>query len=391
VKIAFVSTYPPIHCGIGEYTRFLVTALSGIYPSGQYFVLAEEGVGEGYVDKSANAKVIPTFRKRKAETYQNIVEVLDKIGGVDVLHIQHEYDIFSGHRELLEVLFEARERGLAKVILITLHSVHHPFSPDETKWNAVEFQRSLPEYMDKVIVHSPPQEFELQSQGLPYDIIHRIPHGTFVNPHLAEPRLLIAKRLNIELSRLERPIISLAGFLHRHKGIDVLAEALEHIKSDRFTLIIGGELRDESVKKYLSELGKGRLIFTEKYLSSDEILSIAALADIIVMPYHDIRGLYSVSGILHLSMGSLKPIIGTRVPKLVELYSFAPQLTIPPMDPKALAKKMIWVMENYDVAVAYASHLYSYAVRTQWNRVARRHLNLYRSLLKERERSSTGI
>ncbi len=382
MKIAYVSTYPPIHCGVGEYTRFLTTSLAGIHPRGKYYILAEVGVGEEYVDPASNARVIPTFKRKDPSTYKNIINVVEDIGGIDVIHVQHEYGIFHGYKELLSVLYDLKNRDLAKAAVVTLHSVHHPLSPDEPKWRAVEFQRSLPEYVDAVVVHSSPQEFELQNQGLPYDFIYRIPHGTFVNPYISESRVIIAKKMGLKVSRLEGPIISLVGFLHRHKGLDTLAEALEYLGDKKLTIIIGGEIKEESIKSYLKDLSKGRLFLTERYLSSDEILSTAALADIIIMPYHDIRGLYSVSGILHLSMGSLKPIVGTRVPKLVELYSFAPQLTVPSMNPKALAEKLMWIVRNYEIATAYASQLYSYAVRTQWNRMARRHLSLYREILK---------
>ncbi len=56
------------------------------------------------------------------------------------------------------------------------------------------------------------------------------------------------------------------------------------------------------------------VVHVEKYLSHDQILKLAALADAIVLPYRDKPGAYAASGILHLSMGSLKPIVGTRVP-----------------------------------------------------------------------------
>ncbi len=388
MRIAYISTYPPIHCGIGEYTRFLVTALSGIHPSGEYFILAERSVGEEYIDPGSKARIIPTFRRQDPKSFYDIVDALKEIRGVDVLHIQHEYGIYSGDRRLLEVLTDIRLRGLAKTVIITLHSVHHPLSPDEEKWDAVRFQRALSDHVDAIIVHSSPQEFELQSQDLSFSLIHRIPHGTFVNPYLAEPRILIAKKLGIDSLRLESPIISLAGFLHKHKGLDTLVEALEYIGNRRLTVIIGGELKDSSIKEYLEKIDRNKLVFTDKYLTSTEILSIAALADIIVMPYHDIRGLYSVSGILHLSMGTLKPIIGTRVPKLVELYSYAPQLVVPSMNPRALAEKIMWTVKNYDMATAYASQLYSYAVRTEWRRMARRHLHLYRVLLRSNHSNS---
>jgi hypothetical protein len=50
------------------------------------------------------------------------------------------------------------------------------------------------------------------------------------------------------------------------------------------------------------------------------------------------------------------------------------------LEVRALAQLLEWLIENYDYAVAYMSGLYSYAVRTQWIRMARRHLQLYRRL-----------
>ncbi len=381
MRVAMVSTYPPIHCGVGEYTRFLLTAMAGVHPAGEYFVLAEEGVGGEYFDYDARARVVPAFRRMEPRSYDGILEALESVGGVDVLHVQHEYGIYSGNPRLLKVLGEARESGLARAVVVTLHSVHHPHSPDEGKWGALAFQRSLPDYVDSLVVHSAVQEFELQSEGLPFPVIHRIPHGTFVNPHVSEPRIRLAERLGVDPGRLEGPVIALAGFLHKRKGLDTLVEALDYMRR-RLTLIIGGEIKEDDVRDYIREAGAGRVVLLDRYLSGDEILSIAALADAIVMPYKDIRGLYAVSGILHLSMGSLKPIVGTRMPKLVELYTLAPQLTVPPDDPRALAERLEWTLENYDVAVAYASQLYSYAVRTSWLRIARRHLSLYRELLR---------
>jgi hypothetical protein len=49
---------------------------------------------------------------------------------------------------------------------------------------------------------------------------------------------------------------------------------------------------------------------------------------------------------------------------------------------------MAWVVRNYELAVAYAGPLYSYAVRTSWVRMARRHLALYRRVLRSARRGS---
>jgi len=181
--------------------------------------------------------------------------------------------------------------------------------------------------------------------------------------------------------------LSLFGFLRRDKGLDMLLEALRETNygKDSMNVIIGGELKDRELLEQIEDLSRRvKLTFIERYLMSDEILKIASIADIILLPYRDKYGVYSVSGILHLSMGSFKPLIGSRVPRLIELYQFAPRATVPPKKPAELARKLKWMIENYDYAVAYMAHLYSYAVRTQWLRMARRHLNLYHELLRSK-------
>ena len=128
----------------------------------------------------------------------------------------------------------------------------------------------------------------------------------------------------------------------------------------------------------------GRVTVLERYLSTEEILMLAAMSDAIVLPYKDRPGKYSVSGVLHLSMGSLKPVVGTRVPRLVELYEYANILTVPPRSPELLAKKVEWVTRNYEIAASASASLYSYAASTQWPLTASQHLALYRGVIEGR-------
>ena len=307
---------------------------------------------------------------------------LSELGGVDILHVQHEYGIFGLSKSILEAVLEARNERLAKKVVLTMHTVYHPFSGKDA---AIKFQEMLNE-VDAIIVHSYLQEFELQCQGINPSKIYRIPHGTLVNPYLGTPRHILARDLGLKTSNLVGTVLAIPGFLRRDKGIDIMLRALEVLNSENFTLLIAGEPQgreDLEVLEMIKSVKSGlNLVHLEKYLSSDEILKIVALADAIILPYRDLPGAYGVSDILHLSIGSLKPIIGTRVPRLVELYQYAPRLTISPEDHLELADKINWLVRNYDHAVAYMATLYGYAARTQWYRMARRHLELYRKLLK---------
>ena len=384
VKVAYLSTYPPTHCGVAEYTRFLTSALKSIYPKLDLRVFSDISENGAEIRTDGRVKVHPAF-SRKSERYNRLLDELAAIGGVDLLHVQHEFGIFGHHDAILRACLEAKREKLVKKIVFTMHSVYHPLSGDV---GALEFQRKL-NSVDAVIVHSYLMEFELQNQGLDPLLIRRIPHGTLLNPYLDDPRHKLLKALNLKEEDFTGIILATPGFLRRDKGLDLLVQALAALeyKRERITLLIAGEKRannpsDQEMLDLIEDASKKmKIILIEKYLSNEEILKIAALADILILPYRDKPALYSVSGILHLSMGSFKPLLGTRVPRLIELYQSAPRATVPPKKPKELSKSLEWFIRNYDHIVAYMASLYSYAVRTQWIRMARRHLRLYRELL----------
>ncbi len=381
--MAFASTYPPIHCGVGEYTRSLALALSSVRPGLQVLVAAAEGVGEAYSDVEAGARVVPSFQARDPASYSGILDALTTHGPVDILHVQHEYGIFGAEERLIEIALEAKRERLARKTIITMHTVYHPLQDEGEK--IVAFQQSLIDGFDSIIVHLPVQAFELQAQMVPVGLVHRIPHGTSVNPYLGLPRRRLLEKLGLE--NPGTPLAVMMGFLRPDKGLDTLLEALEEAGPGAPRVVVAGEPRSPEITRRLEELAsRGLINYLPRYLSGDEMLMLAAAADVIVLPYRDPPGKYAASGVLHMSMGSLKPIIGTGVPRLVELYQLAPRLVVKPGDSEALARLLAWIGDpvNYDLAVAYASPLYSYAVRTSWPRVARRHLEVYTALLEGR-------
>ncbi len=388
MRVALISSYPPSHCGIGEYTRMLITSLRSLDPGIEVYVFSDKSTRrEPWLDTYSGASVYPLFTRGNGDGVEKVINILSEIGGVDILHVQHDYSLYGYGCKILGVIEEAVKEKLAKKAVITMHTVHHPYTDEK---QTIDFQKQL-NRVDKIIVHSHLQEFELRNQGISPYRVERIPHGTLLNPYLGYPRMKLIENLGLEEKQVHGAIIVVPGFLKRDKGLDILLEALRILKPGRRdqTIIVAGELWDRRLLQYIEEIRRiSNTIFWEKYLDSNEILQLNALADIILLPYRSVK-FYSVSGMLHLSMGSLKPIIGTRVPKLIELYQHAPKLTIPPDNPQALARKLKWATRNYDLIVPYMSFLYSYAVRTQWHRMAQRHLNLYTKILKKTPKPTT--
>jgi len=146
---------------------------------------------------------------------------------------------------------------------------------------------------------------------------------------------------------------------------------------------MAGEVKDQRLKELLEDAPN--TVVLDHYLSKDKMLKLIALSDAVVLPYRDKPGTYSVSGILHLAMGSLKPIIGTRVPRLIELYNNAPQMTITPGNSVELREKLVWLLQNYEHAMMYMERMYSYAVGTAWRNIARKHLQLYVKLSRKQQ------
>jgi glycosyltransferase involved in cell wall biosynthesis len=375
LHVLYASRFPPAHCGVGEYTRMLVEAVKSVSKSVRVDVAATEKSGRTPYSLDGAATVYPVLREAEGD-YSGILNLLAELNGVNVLHVEHEYGIFRNSLGLLSVLAEARRERLADTIVVTLHTVYHPSSG---RSEALMFQKTLSStVVDAVVVHSWLQEFELISQGVPAGKIHRIPHGTLINPYISAPRSQLLASLGLDSRQVKGMVIVTPGFIREDKGLDTLMEALETVNID-YTFIAAGEARSERIVELLEE--NPRAVIVNRYLSHDEILRLIAVSDLVVLPYQDKPGTYSVSGILHLSMGSLRPIIGTKTPRLVELYAKAPGMTVPPRDPKALASKILEVHSSYELVVPYMSELYAYAARTQWLRIARRHLQLYRRLL----------
>ncbi len=339
-----------------------------------------EAGGEPYRD--GDIAIVPSY-DRAAADYTGLLDALAEHGGVDILHLHHEYGIYGDGPAIMEALLEARRERLARRVLATLHTVYHPRGA-VGRPERLETQQAASK-LDAVVVHSTIQEFELYSQGFSLSRVHRIPHGTSINPYTGQNPYKLLSSLGVE--GVSGRIIAVPGFLRPDKGLDTMIEAFSKLgDKGRYTLVIAGEPQGKGAEKVEAELAAAierlrGVVMVRRYLSEDQLLRLAAAADILVLPYRDRPGKYSVSGILHLSMGSMKPIIGTRVPRLVELYQYAPRLVVPPSNPGELASKIVWVDRNYDYAVAYMSNVYGYAVRTLWPRMARRHLELYRSLL----------
>ena len=148
MKIALVSEYPPVHSGFATYEHYLVNAF-----------------------RPLNLEIHLSPITRTRVDYDGILDSLDKIKDLDLIHLNHGYDCFEVSNEFITFLEELRHR--AKIVT-TMHTVNNFRKGTDIRW----FNRMLANKTDTLIVHSSPMKEELLSQGVSPEKILIIPHGT---------------------------------------------------------------------------------------------------------------------------------------------------------------------------------------------------------------------
>jgi len=376
MRVAMVSRAPPTRCGVAEYSSMLAESLKNLVD----LELLADSEGAAYrrgVEPYSGVKAEPCFESGKPGFSKGIERAVSKIRP-EVVHIQHEYGIFPDNREFVELVKRIRELGSR--VVVTMHTVAHALHKPE--W--IEFHRALGKSADAIVVHSPMQHAELVYQGVEPLKVRVIPHGTALNPFArVVSKSTALSKLGIDMDP-EYPIITTPGFVRADKGLDVLLRSFEIVRKnyDAKLLLVGhpqdGSDTVETIRRFIESrqwLARD-VTLVRTYLAREELFLMLAAVDVVVLPYRD-SGLLSVSGALHLAIGSRKPVICTQTPRLYECYTLAPELSVPAPDPVRIAKRLMMVLENDDIVKECVERLWRYALFTRWDRVAERHVELY--------------
>ena len=380
INISYISTYPPIRCGIGTYTNFLSQALSRINKELRISIVTENGAKK---IKDKLFKTSPCFN-RKEDYVQKINEATAEFCS-DIVHIQHEFAVFNPDERFLNLLQELKKK--TKIVL-TLHTVH---TNETNDWNIEamsieEYNLKMSHLVDAIIVHQVSMKEELVRQNVNGKLIHVIPHGTEI---LEQANKIEAMR-KFELPESSRIILSF-GFFGKLKRKDLIVEALPEVlkKVPDAYVFFTGYVRDwvqedfETRKLYkekAKELGvSDHVIFAKRYIRDDEIDLVLDCSDVVVFPYF--QEWYSASGSLHLAIGSFKPIVVSKIPKFEEVpREISKELVFNPDDSSKLAKILIKLLVNNNFREIIIDNVKSYALTTSWDLIAKTHMQLYKKL-----------
>jgi glycosyltransferase involved in cell wall biosynthesis len=360
MKIALVSEYPPVHSGFATYEHYLVNAF-----------------------RPLNLEIHLSPITRTRVDYEGILDSLDEIKDLDLIHLNHGYDCFEISNEFITFLENLRRR--AKIVT-TMHTVNNFRKGTDIRW----FNRMLANKTDILIVHSSPMKEELLSQGVSPDKILIIPHGTRI-PFISrdEEAGKEATRAACGVPQNMKMVLAF-GFLEPDKGFEELMMVVPRMRKTFF--VIAGEKASKDDGQFVDRLLaigdfqlEGRFKLINRYLTETDLLQLMAASDVIVMPYRPVNPddmHYSVSGVLHLALSQGRPIVACSNPKFVELENIIPELVVPSMDPRALHSVLKKVMTDAPFRKLAVAKILKYADETSWEKVARLYVKAYEKTLR---------
>ena len=372
MRIAYVSTYLPKQCGIATYTDYLIHGIREADPASEIKIVAEQGASPL---KEKGLEVTAAWDR--GEDY--VEPIVSQTKGMDVVHIQHEYSIYTFDDRLPSVLRKL-DANARKVI--TIHCVR-PAQFSERGAVDENYAATIAQLADQVIVHLESQRAILRRLGIPPEKIRVIPHGTELSD---EDKEASRKKLGIPA---DVKLLLMFGFIKKHKCLHVVLEALvEILKEFKETrLFVAGGLAPtasqkdsdyaEHVGKRTAELGlTDSVIYPNRFFPNEDVPYLFGACDIVLFPYYEEDR--SASGSLHLAMGAKKPVIASRIPKFEELKNICDELLVLPYNSSGIAGMAVRLLGDPGFQAYVAGRTEEYGNLTSWKAVAGQHLRLYK-------------
>lgn len=272
MRIGFVSTYPPIECGIGTYTKYLTDELL-TFEKDIYVVSQFGGKGE---------KVYPAFNAEDHDLAERIFEMMIKFMP-DIVHIQHEFGIFGEPEGLncIPLVYRLKLAGIP--VVITLHTLYEKFSREKKI-----VLDALIRGVDRVIVHEEYQKEAILKEIGQFDNIAVIPHGAREIEPVPEAR----KKLDLDE---DMKVVLLCGYFRPTKGmhriVGLFPQVAERVKDA--VLVIASKLRKEEYHDYRDMIlqmaedstASKKIIVVKGQIPQDVFDMALSTADVIPLAY----------------------------------------------------------------------------------------------------------
>ena len=371
-RVAFIGNYLPRKCGIATFTSDLAEAFSEEFPEIQTMTLAMNDTEEGY---AYPGQVRYEITQDDRFDYEHAAHFLNQ-QAVDIISLQHEYGIYGGlaGSHILTLL-----RNVTAPVVTTLHTILENPLPEQFRVTkeiirlsnrlVVMSQRSIK--LLREVYNAPAEKIDLISHG-----IHDVP---FVDPGFHKDKFNAEGRF----------VILTFGLLSDNKGIEYVIDALPEVVEqypEILYVVLGsthphvilheGEKYRESLQARVSELGlQENVLFLDQFVNLKDLKEFIGAADIYITPYLGREQI--VSGTLAYTVGAGKAVISTPYRYAEELLADGRGLLVPFKDSKAIAEKILFLLDNEAERNAMRKKAYLFGRDMIWPNVAHSYLKSF--------------
>ncbi|MFC1534364.1 glycosyltransferase [Thermodesulfobacteriota bacterium] len=364
MRIGFISTYPPIECGIATYTSYLNEALKK--SGNETFVVSPLGAhGEG---------VFPIYRPESTSMPTQIFDISAEFTP-DIIHIQHEYGLYGPQRGVHVIGLIVMYKLAGIPVVTTLHTVQE--KPDHAENTLL---RLIISESSAVIVHEQFLKDTLVKRFGQEEKIHVIYHGIREVEVIKDAK----KKLEIE----GKKVILLCGYFRPTKGFKKIVKLMPEIckQADDIVLLVAGKSRGLEFQEYQKEFYEAinnspvndKIMVLRGQFPQHTFDAIVSASDIVVLPY--VKG--AQSGIMAQCFAFNKPAITSNLLAFRKLVKRSNGGWICKSN-KEYVQSIIKILRDDDLYRTLQNNIKEYVKNySSWTVTAQQHIKVYQSVVR---------
>ncbi len=362
MRIGFISTYPPIECGIATYTQYLTEALRKKHTD--VYIVSHMG--------GAGTQVFPTFDYEDGDLAEKAYSMMIRFTP-DIVHIQHEFGLFGRHFGVSVVPLIIQFRLIGIPVVTTLHTVYREIPPHHEM-----IIRSIFANSNRIIVHESYQKESLEKilDAKQIRKISVIPHGAREVESIPDAKVKLGLPAN-------KKVILIIGYFRPSKNfelvVDIFPEILKQVPDA--ILVVAGKIRGSEHIDYRNMLfnkiesspAREHIYLIRGQLPQHVFDTILSAADVVVLPYR----ISSQSGILAHCLAFGKPIVtsSTEAMRLAIGKSGTGLISETRED---FIKNIIRILSDEALAAKMSQNAKKYVKeKISWSIIADKHIKIY--------------